>query len=128
MPALRKTVAGFTLIEILVALAVLAIALAAVMRAIGQNIDTSVALRDRTMALWVAQNRLALHQLQHDWPAADTTEGDTEMAGRDWHWRQQVAATPDPDLRRIEIDVRAAPNGKEVLAHLVGFLRRPPAT
>lgn len=115
---------GFTLVEVLIALAVLAIALAAVMRALGQGIDLSAGLRDRNVALWVAQNRLALHQIQHDWPAQDTTEGTIEMAGREWRWREQVASTPEPALRRIEIEVRA-PAGEQVFAHLAGFLARP---
>jgi general secretion pathway protein I len=114
---------GFTLVEILVALAVLAIALAAVMRSIAQGIDTSAALRERTMALWVAQNRLATHQLQRDFPAPDTTDGTVTLGGREWRWREQVVTTPDADLRRMEIDVRAA-GGGQMLAHLVGFLRR----
>jgi general secretion pathway protein I len=119
--------AGFTLVEILVALAVLAIALAAVMRSISQGIDTSAALRERTMALWVAQNRLATHQLQRDFPAPDTTDGTVTLGGREWRWREQVATTPDADLRRMEIDVRAA-GGEQTLAHLVGFLRRTATT
>jgi len=118
--------AGFTLVEILVALAVLAIALAAVMRSITQSIDTSAALRERTMALWVAQNRLATHQLQRDFPSPDSTDGNVTLGGREWRWREQVATTPDADLRRIEIEVRAV-NGEQMLGRLTGFLRRPAA-
>lgn len=117
--------AGFTLVEVLVALAVLAIALAAVMRAMSQSIDTSAGLRDRTVAMWVAQNRLATHQVQHDFPALDTTEGNAEMAGREWRWREQVSAAPgEAALRRIEIEVRAA-SGPQPLARLIGFLSQP---
>jgi len=115
---------GFTLIEVLVALAVLTIALSAVMRTLSQGIDLSAGLRDRNIALWVAQNRLAEHQIRNDWPAQDTTEGTSEMAGREWRWREQVAGTPEPALRRIEIEVRVA-NNDQALAHLVGFLPRP---
>ena len=80
MPA--RIQSGFTLVEVLVALAVLTIALAAVMRALSQNIDTSAALRDRTVAMWVAQNRLATHQVTRNFPALDTTEGDAEIGPR----------------------------------------------
>ena len=118
---------GFTLIEVLVALAVLAIALSAIMRALSQSIDMSASLRDHNVALWVAQNRLAEHQIRNDWPAQDTTEGTSDMAGREWRWREQVSGTPEPALRRIEITVRAA-HGDQVLGHLVGFLERPAGT
>ena len=115
---------GFTLVEVLVALAVLTIALAAVMRAMSQSIDTSGNLRDRTIAMWVAQNRLATHQIQHDWPALDTTEGSTDMVGLEWRWREQVMPAPgEPDLRQIHIEVRAA-SGPQPLARLIGFLSK----
>jgi len=121
---MRKRGRGFTLIEVLVALAVLAIALAAVMRAVAQSADTAIALRDRTQAMWVAQDRLREHLLQRDWPSPDTRSGVSQFAGREWQWREQVLATPLKELRRIEIDITAV-EGKETLARLVGFLRDP---
>ena len=116
---------GFTLIEVLVALAVLTIALAAVMRALSQSIDTSASLRDRTVAMWVAQNRLVTHQIQRDFPALDTTEGDVEMADRKWLWREEVKAAPgEPAMRQIHIEVRAT-TSPQPLARLIGFLAQP---
>lgn len=115
---------GFTLAEVLVALAVLAIALAAILGVVSQSIQTTIALRDRTLAMWQAQDRLTLHQLLHDWPASDTTTGSTDVNGRTWFWREQVSTTPQADMRRVEIEIRAD-ESKEVLAHLVGYLRRP---
>lgn len=123
MPA--RTHQGFTLIEVLVALAVLTIALAAVMRAISQSIDTSASLRDRTISMWVAQNRLVTHQIQRDFPALDTTEGESEMAGKVWRWREEVKPAPgEPDMRQIHIEVRAE-SGTQSLARLIGFLAKP---
>lgn len=113
---------GFTLIEVLVALAVLAIALAAVMRAMGQAIDVTSSLRDHDEALWVAQNRYAAHQMRRDWPSVDTTDGETEMGGKKWYWREQVSTTPEPKMRRIEITVRRLADSKETAAKLVGYL------
>ncbi len=119
----RKFFQGFTLVEVLVALAVLAIALAALMRAMGQSIDVTAALRERSIAMWVAQNRLSQHQMQQDWPSVDTIDGEAEMAGEKWTWREQVSTTPEPKLRRIEITVQRASGGKESLAKLAGFVR-----
>jgi len=116
--------AGFTLVEVLVALAVLTIALAAVMRALSQSIDTSASLRDRTIAMWVAQNRLTTHLVERDFPAMDTTDGKVDMAGREWLWREQVMAAPgEPAMRQIHIEVRAA-SDPQPLAKLVGFLSK----
>ncbi|MHB8536222.1 MAG: type II secretion system minor pseudopilin GspI [Sulfuricaulis sp.] len=119
---------GFTLVEVLVALAVLAIALAALMRAMGQAIDITAALRDHEEALWVAQNRYAEHQMRRDWPSVDTIDGDTEMGGTKWYWREQVSTTPEPKIRRIEITVRRQADSKETAAKLVGYLLNNPNT
>lgn len=114
---------GFTLVEVLVALAVLAIALTAIVRTMGQAIDATATLRERNTALWVAQNRLAEHQMRRDWPAADTKDGDTEIGGEKWFWREQVATTPEPRIRRIEITVRRLADSQNTQARLVGYLR-----
>ena len=123
---MRGVPRGFTLVEVLVALAVLAIALAAIMRTMAQAIDTTAALRERGVALWVAQNRLAVRQMRQDWPAADTIDGESEMGGEKWFWREQVSTTPEPKIRRIEITVRRLHDNKETLAKLVGYLLKPP--
>jgi general secretion pathway protein I len=119
---------GFTLVEVLVALAVLAIALAGIMRVTSQAISTSYTLRERNLALWVAQNRLVMHQLKRDWPDTNTVDGDAEMAGAKWFWREQVSATPQKDMRRIEISVRHTADSKDSLVSLAGYLRHVPPT
>jgi general secretion pathway protein I len=117
--------AGFTLLEILVALAVLAVALAAVIRLLGQSIDTAAALRDRTVAQWVAEDRLAWNQMTRRFPPVDVTEGESEMGGRTWHWREQVSGTPVEKLRRLDITV-SLPGSDEVLTRLTGFAQQAP--
>ena len=121
----ERTLRGFTLVEILVALAVLAIALSAVMRLTAQTIDTTVALRDRSLALWVAQDRLTEHLVLQDWPNIDTTDGKSEMGGREWFWREQVSGTENVKMRRIEITVRLTANDEAALARLVGYVHDP---
>jgi len=114
---------GFTLVEVLAALAVIAIAMTAIMSNYGHGINTTIALRDRTLALWVAKNRLAGHQANNAWPNPETTEGVADMAGQQWRWREVVSTTPDQDVRRIEIEIRSKPDG-ETLSRLVGFLAK----
>lgn len=117
----RKYHSGFTLIEILVALAVVAIAMAAVQRSFAQVIDTTLNLSDRNIALWVAQNKLTQYQLEEHWPSVGTREDTTEMANKIWSLQEKVSATQIPDVRRVEIDVRM-PGEEYSLAHLVGLV------
>jgi general secretion pathway protein I len=88
-----------------------------------QAVDTTVSLREHNVALWVAQNRLTEHQMRMDWPAADTIDGEVEMGGEKWYWREQVSTTQEPKMRRIEISVRRTADSKDVSARLVGYLR-----
>jgi len=112
---------GFTLLEVLVALAIVAIALIAVVRSLGQSIDIGAGLRDRTLALWVAENRLNGHYLLRDWPDTKTTDGTIEANGRTWRWREIVSQTEVAEMRRVDIEVRLKEDDG-ALARLSGFL------
>jgi len=114
---------GFTLVEILVALAVLAIALTATARSLGAAIDTTAALRDRTLARWVAEDRLAQLELSREWPDLDVKEGDADMGGRAFHWRQETGVTPAARMRRVEVSV-FHPGTDSMLAKMTGFLQQ----
>ena len=118
---MRRTRA-FTLIEVLVALAILAVALAAGMRSVAQSADGATSLRMRTLALWVAQNRLAQAQLADPWPARGVANGDETQAGTHLAWRETVSDTPNPAFRRIEIVVSEPGVPDYALARLVGYL------
>lgn len=114
---------GFTLLEILVALAVIAIALTAAIRAVGQSIDTASALRERTLAQWVAEDRLARHILERSFPALSTTSGTADMGGATWRWTEQVSTTPVAKLRRIDVSVAPADKPDSIVL-LTGFVRK----
>ena len=117
---------AFTLIEVLVALAIVAVALAAGMRALAQTADGATTLKLRTLALWVAENRLAQAQLQTPWPAAGTSAGAELQANVQLDWRETVSATPNPAFRRIEIVVTQLGLPEYALARLVGYLGNAP--
>ena len=117
--------AGFTLIEILVALAIVAVALAAGMRAIAQSTDGASALKQRTLALWVAQNRLAAAQLESVLPPVGERSGNAMQAGAPFAYREVVSDTPNPAFRKIEIVVADPAIPDYALARLVGYLAQP---
>src|SRR5262249_60064395 len=96
---------GFTLVEVLVALAILAVALAAGFRSVAQTAESSTALKARTLALWVAQNRLAAAQLEVPAPAIGERDGTESQAAASFVWHENVVGTPNPAFRRVEITV-----------------------
>lgn len=113
---------GFTLLESLVALAILAIALAAALRASAGSTDHVEAMRTRLLADWVAQDRLALHKARGDYPDAGSQDGEETQAGMRLLWHEEVSGTPNPAFRRVEITVSSPDDPKHVLRKLVGFL------
>jgi len=118
-----RAAGGFTLVEILVALLVLAIALTAVARALGAAIDTTAELRERTLARWVAEDRLAALEFGREWPALDVKEGDADMGGHAFRWRQETGVTPVARMRRVEVSV-FQPGTDSPLAKLTGFVEQ----
>jgi general secretion pathway protein I len=100
-----RLASGFTLIEVLIALAVVAIALLALTRAASVQVSSFDALRERTLAGWVAANVLTDTRLAGAMPATGRSDGRVEFAGRSWRWEREVKATPTPAVRRIDIQV-----------------------
>jgi general secretion pathway protein I len=123
----RKQSAGFTLIETLVALAILAIALAAVLRATGAATNHAADMRIRLLADWVAQNHLALHAARGDWISVGIQNGEETQAGIRLRWKEEIINTPNPAFRRIEISVSdPSESGDHVLRRLSGYLVQVP--
>jgi general secretion pathway protein I len=99
---------GFTLIEVLVALAIVTIGMAAVMEALSSSANTAIYLQDKTFAEWVALNRMETVRLTGVAPGTGTSNDTIEYAGRNWEWRQKVTTTRIPSMVQIEVDVRPA--------------------
>ncbi len=103
--------AGFTLVEVLVALAIFSLAALALLRLQGAAITATARLDDHGLAAITAENLGLDALLAAAPPAFGNSEGDTSNAGRRWHWRQTVTRTPDVRLQRIDIGVAGIEGG-----------------
>lgn len=113
---------GFTLIEVVVALIVVSLGMLAVIETVGGTARNSSYLRDKTIAHWVAMNKLTEVRVLPNAPAVDKTSDEVEMAGRDWRWTMEVKQTPVESIRRIDISVRPAEAPeKSSMASVSGF-------
>lgn len=121
---------GFTLVEILVALTIVAIALMASIRAVGSLTQSASDLRSRTLAQWSAENRLSQIRVQHEFPAVGRRSFDCDQGDHRLRCQEDVFATPNASFRRVEIQVFDAVSvpvnvgGTPVggrLARLIGF-------
>lgn len=116
---------GFTLLEVVVALAILSIALLAAVKGISEHVGNTAYLKERSFAHWVAMNKVAELQLGNDWPGAGVLKGTAEMGGADWHWEVTVSETPNPEIRRLDVRVTPEAHHGQTLDTLIAYLGKP---
>ena len=113
MNARRKTrLRGFTLLEVLIALAIVAMSVGALLGTITSSASNIAYLREKTLAEWVALNRLTEIRISQLMPDKGKRTGNAEMGGLRWQWEQEVTELPIKGMFRI--DVRARPTGETV--------------
>ncbi len=113
--------------EVLVALVILALALGALVKTAGDHALLLSDLETRTQAFLVAENQIHLMQAKKLWPEGSEAKDVVEQAGRKWQWQARFETTPDPELKRVIIDVRSVgAQGVEpaLQARVIGFLAR----
>ena len=121
----KRLILGFTLIEVMLAVAVFAIAGVALLGAAQNNFENLSRLEQKTVANWVASNQLTAASLDKTWPPKNNRKGQTEMAGSIWYWQQKVERTQDSSLRSITIEIRKNSDDEKALTELTTFVARP---
>jgi general secretion pathway protein I len=105
----RRFRGGFTLIEVLVALVIVAVGMSVLMGTLTSSAKTVAYMQDKTFAEWVALNQIASVRIalqKGQIPPTGNTTGDIDLANRTWHWRQEVIDSQVPGIRRIDVKVR----------------------
>jgi general secretion pathway protein I len=113
---------GFTLIEVLASLVIVALGMMGAIEAVNQSVRNGTYLREKTLAHWIAMNVITERRIQPTPPDTTETSGDLDFAGEQWHWTLKVTQTEVKSLRRMDVTVRraSAPDGSS-LAALSGF-------
>lgn len=124
MPRARnvRTAHGFTLLEVLIALAVVALALTALVRAATLGASALDRERHLTLATWTAQNVLAATRLRGGLPATGRSEGEERQGPFVYYWTQTVSNTDEPGVRRADVQIFADGESREPVTTLSGFL------
>lgn len=115
---------GFTLLEMMVAMTILAVGMGAIIKASASSAFNASILRDKEVARWVALNKLTELQVLQEW-STKGKKGEVEMMKVAWYWSSRIQKVQDPDLRRIDIEVRRDPNAESYIYSITGFIGNP---
>lgn len=120
----HKSQQGFTLVEVMVALTIVAFSLTAVAASMNQMIDAANTMRERTYASWIAQNKITEMRLSDLPPQVSSTSGEVDFANSEWLWRAVVSETGIEDFYRIDVSVSHAGNEYNIRT-VTGFIGDP---
>lgn len=115
---------GMTLLEVMLALVIMATSGVAVMNAASGALNNQAHLQNKTFALWVASNRLTELKLQKRWPAANWKHENTDFAGLKWYLRYQTVETGDNNFKALDIEVSDVKDGR-ALAYIRTYIAKP---
>ena len=115
---------GFTLLEVMVALVIVALSLTAVAATMNQMLGSATTMQERTYASWIAQNKIAEMRLANVMPEVRTTSGEIDFAKTRWVWRAVVSETGVENFRRIDVTVSNESDDYEIRT-VTGFIGEP---
>ncbi|MGI9273201.1 MAG: type II secretion system minor pseudopilin GspI [Woeseiaceae bacterium] len=119
-----KSDKGFTLLEVLVALAIIGLALMGVAGKMVQMLNAANTMRDRTYASWIGHNKITEMRLANVVPDVSATSGEVDYAGVEWAWRAVVTETGVDNLYRVDVSV-SFPGGDPLMRPITGFIGEP---
>jgi general secretion pathway protein I len=121
----KKIQQGFTVLEVMVALFIIAVSLGGAIYSVGRAASNEKIIGDQTFARWVAMNQIAEEKIKRSFPKVGDSNGTETMAGITWKWQQKTLSTEIQNVRRIEVSVwQKGFKKKGVSAKVVGFLTK----
>lgn len=123
--AKNRYIKGFTLIEVLVAMTIIAVGVTALVQSSGAASWRANFMREREFARWVASNELTEIQVLPTWPETGSKNTETNMMGLRWFIRTRTQKVDDPDLRRVDVEVRLEEDADGYLYSVTGFVGNP---
>lgn len=119
-----RTHKGFTLIEVMVALTIIAISLGALLSTSGTQANSAGYLKQKTLAHWVAVNELTQIRIAKEFPDIGDKKGETAMANNDWYWIRTTKATEDENARQITFTMYSDKERTQNITSLIGYANR----
>lgn len=117
---------GFTLIEAMVALIIVALGMMAVDSQLNRYVVAAAFVEQKTLASWIATNKLTELSVAGTWPDIGTNDEDLDFAGQKWRCHIEVSETQEPNLRRVDVSV-VHPDDPDRVLHKVSAVIEPPA-
>lgn len=118
------SIKGFTLIEVMLAMAIFSIAGVAIVGAADTNARNLGHLEQKALASWVASNELVNVTLDDKWPPKNNKKGKVELAGVEWFWQQKVIKTTDENMRAVVMEVRLDEKQTSALTSIMTYVAK----
>ncbi|WP_414628805.1 type II secretion system minor pseudopilin GspI [Shewanella colwelliana] len=119
---MKRNLQGMTLLEVIVALAVFAIAAVSITKSLGDQMANMPILEERTLAQWVASNQMVDARLEGKFPDLGKKEGSVDLADKEWFWRKEVIKTTDDNFRMIRISVSDDERYGRIIAQVSSYV------
>jgi general secretion pathway protein I len=125
-PICAERNAGFTLLEVMVALIIVSLGMMAVSAQLGRFAVASYDMEQKTLASWIASNKITELSIARQWPELGNQQEELEFASRLWLLRTEVTETEVDNLRRVDVYVMGADEPEQIVRRLTGFIEPPP--